>query len=223
MAQRWKQRVRPSADYSSQFPSLRDAVGTVLSEKPRGFYEVRWDGLSDVETIPTDCLVAEARSEDEAGEFEVLDAYDNPYVGHTGRSREEAIAVHVSHLWSNYLDEFPAIPRTLVRGRLSSTQMRAWVKSVECGCRVRSVITATTEARHMGRPEYEPTADELKAAKEIWQDVIKYPEWHDAETALHKEVNKRFKAWRAHRLWGGRKSSRAEPALRSKRTKRLQG
>jgi len=55
-----------------------------------------------------------------------------------------------------------------------------------------------------GRPRYEPTEAELKAAKAIWRNVIDYPEWADADKALRGEVSPKFTAYRAYALWKGR-------------------
>lgn len=55
-----------------------------------------------------------------------------------------------------------------------------------------------------GRPVYKPTKAEETAAKLIWLDRKTYREWPDADKAIRKQVNKRFTAWRAHALWGGR-------------------
>lgn len=65
--------------------------------------------------------------------------------------------------------------------------------------------SATNGALSRGRPTYEPTRDELKAAKAIWRDLIDHPEWSDADKALREQVNPRFTAWRAYDEWGGRK------------------
>jgi Asp-tRNA(Asn)/Glu-tRNA(Gln) amidotransferase A subunit family amidase len=68
----------------------------------------------------------------------------------------------------------------------------------------RGAKSATNGAKSRGRPAYEPTEDEKTAAKLIWLDRRKYREWSDANKALRKQVNKRFTAWRAYGLWGGR-------------------
>ena len=68
----------------------------------------------------------------------------------------------------------------------------------------RGAKSATNGAKSRGRPAYEPTEDEKTAAKLIWLDRKTYREWSDANKALRKQVNKRFTAWRAYGLWGGR-------------------
>jgi hypothetical protein len=68
----------------------------------------------------------------------------------------------------------------------------------------RGARSATNGSRSKGRPTYEPTRDELRAAKAIWRDLIEYREWSDADKALRTQVNRKFTAWRAYKLWHGR-------------------
>lgn len=68
----------------------------------------------------------------------------------------------------------------------------------------RGAKSATNGAKSRGRPVYEPTKAEKDAAELIWLNRRKYREWPDADKAMREQVNKRFTAWRAYGLWGGR-------------------
>lgn len=67
--------------------------------------------------------------------------------------------------------------------------------------------SALNGKRIRGRKRYYPTDDELRRAKLVWRDVIEYPRWEDARTAL-QAINKDFFPARAHKTWGPREPKR---------------
>lgn len=143
-------RVYPSEEYEAQIGANRTR-GTVVRIRDADMYVVRWDG-DITETLHGDFLSSRP------AEFVVVDASGWRFP-HAGRTREEAIARHVSILWSMCLDEFPEIPPTLVRGRLSPTQQRAWAKSEALGHSVRQV---EVKIDRRGRP---PSLDKERLAE----------------------------------------------------------
>ena len=187
-------RVRPSGEYDAQFRTKR-TLGTVIRARDADMYSVNWDGGTETETLHADFLLL-------VEEFVIVDSHGWKFP-HAGRSRVEAIAVHVSVLWSNYLDEFPEIPPTLERGRLSPTQRRAWNKSAALGHRV---IVAPPEPRtlKMGRPMLNFTTEQVHQAEAVWQDCSTYRTWKAASAAMPQG----FALHRAYNLWGARTSTR---------------
>jgi len=65
--------------------------------------------------------------------------------------------------------------------------------------------SALNGARNRGRQRLNLTTEQLRAAKAIWRDLIEYPTWEAADKGL-ASVHKDFTRYRAHRLWGSRKS-----------------
>jgi hypothetical protein len=71
---------------------------------------------------------------------------------------------------------------------------------------------AENEVLHKpGRKLVEFTKEQTAAAKAVWRDLVEYPTWADADTALD-EIRSRdgrpFTRWRARRLWGQRQPKR---------------
>lgn len=160
-------RVRPSGEYEAQFRSKR-TLGTVIVSLDADMCVVKWDEKG-TETLHADFLLL-------AGEFVIVDAHGWQFP-HAGRSRAEAIAIHVSTLWSGYLDEFPELPPTLEFGRLSLTQQRAWDKSEALGHRVHRAVGRTRNA--LGRKPREW----LDAQKQvIWN------EWHSKSNETNADA-----------------------------------
>lgn len=65
--------------------------------------------------------------------------------------------------------------------------------------------SAANGARNRGRQRVEFTAEQLRAAKAVWRDLVDYPTWEAADKGL-AAMSKDFTRYRAHRLWGSRKS-----------------
>lgn len=65
--------------------------------------------------------------------------------------------------------------------------------------------SALNGARNRGRQAIDLNKDQLRDAKAIWRNLVDYPEWQDADAGL-KTVHPKFTRYRAHRLWGPRKS-----------------
>jgi hypothetical protein len=67
--------------------------------------------------------------------------------------------------------------------------------------------SALNGARNRGRQRVDFTPEQLRAAKAVWRDLVEYPSWEAADKGL-ADVHKDFTRYRAHRLWGPRKSKK---------------